>query len=55
VPRRESRPGTPGTCSADKPARGKTRLARTAVETEIATICKPRRVSDLLTTTLTGD
>jgi transposase len=40
---------------ADKLARGKTRRPRTAVETEIATICKPRWVADVLTTTLTGD
>jgi transposase len=40
---------------ADKLARGKTRRARTAVEAEIATICKPRWVAEVLTTTLTGD
>jgi transposase len=40
---------------ADKLARGKTRRARTAVEAEIATICKPRWVTEVLTTTLTGD
>jgi transposase len=40
---------------ADKLARGKTRRARTAVETEIATICKPRWVAEVLSTTLTGE
>jgi transposase len=40
---------------ADKLARSKTRRPRTAVETEIATICKPRWVTEVLTTTLTGD
>jgi transposase len=40
---------------ADKLARGKTRRARTAVEAEIATICKPRWVAEVLTTTLTGE
>jgi transposase len=40
---------------ADKLARGKTRRPRTAVEAEIATICKPRWVADVLTTTLTGN
>jgi transposase len=39
---------------ADKLARGKTRRPRTAVEAEITTICKPRWVADVLTTTLTG-
>jgi transposase len=39
---------------ADKLARGKTRRPRTAVENEIATICKPRWVADVLTATLTG-
>jgi transposase len=43
------------TVLADKLARGKTRRDRTAVEAEIATICKPRWVTDVLTTTLTGD
>ncbi len=36
-------------------ARGKTRRGRDAVEAEIATICKPRWVNQVLTTTLTGD
>jgi len=36
-------------------ARGKTRRDRPAVEAEIAAICRPRWVSDVLTTTLTGD
>jgi transposase len=40
---------------ADKLARGKTRRPRTAVEAQIATICKPRWVTEVLTTTLTGD
>jgi transposase len=40
---------------ADKLARGKTRRPRTAVEAEIATICKPRWVAEVLTTTLTGE
>jgi transposase len=40
---------------ADKLARGKTRRSRTAVEAEIATICKPRWVTDVLTVTLTGE
>jgi transposase len=40
---------------ADKLARGKTRRPRTAVEAEIAAICKPRWVADVLTTTLTGE
>jgi transposase len=40
---------------AQKLARGKTRRARDAVETEIATICKPRWVNEVVTTTLTGD
>jgi transposase len=35
-------------------ARGKTRRSRTAVEAEIATICKARWVGDVLTVTLTG-
>jgi transposase len=39
---------------ADKLARGKTRRSRTAVEADIAAICKPRWVTDVLTTTLTG-
>jgi transposase len=40
---------------ADKLARGKTRRPRTAVEAEITTICKPRWVAEVLTTTLTGE
>jgi transposase len=40
---------------ADKLARGKTRRPRPAVEAEIATICKPRWVAEILTTTLTGE
>jgi transposase len=40
---------------ADKLARGKTRRPRTAVDAEIATICKPRWVSDVITTSLTGE
>ena len=40
---------------ADKLARGKTRRPRTAVEAEISTICKPRWLAEVLTTTLTGD
>jgi transposase len=36
-------------------ARGKTRRDRVAVENEIAAICRPRWVSDVITTTLTGD
>lgn len=40
---------------ADKLARGKTRRPRTGVEAEIATICKPRWVAEVLTTTLTGE
>jgi transposase len=39
----------------DKLARGRTRRPRTAVEAEIATICKPRWVADVVTVTLTGD
>jgi transposase len=40
---------------ADKLARGRTRRARTTVQAEIDTICKPRWVTEVLTTTLTGD
>ena len=40
---------------ADRLARGKTRRARTAVEAEIATICKGRWVGEVLTVTLTGE
>jgi len=40
---------------ADKLARGKTRRPRTAVQAEIAAICKPRWVGEVLTTTLTGE
>ncbi len=36
-------------------ARGRTRRDRAAVEAEIATICKPRWVSEILTVTLTGE
>ena len=36
-------------------ARGRTRRDRAAVEAEIATICKPRWVADIITITLTGD
>jgi transposase len=36
-------------------ARGKTRRDRAAVENEIAAICRPRWVSDVITSTLTGD
>jgi transposase len=36
-------------------ARGKTRRARTAVEADIAAIVKPRWVSEVITTTLTGE
>jgi transposase len=39
---------------ADKLARGGTRRPRAAVEAEIAAICKPRWVSEVITTTLTG-
>jgi transposase len=39
---------------ADKLARGKTHRPRTAVEAEIAAICKPRWVTEVLTVTLTG-
>ena len=38
-----------------KLARGKTRRQRQAVEAEIAAICKPRWVGQIITTTLTGD
>ena len=40
---------------ADKLARGTTRRPRPAVQAEIATICKPRWVAEILTTTLTGE
>ncbi len=40
---------------ADKLARGKTRRPHTAVQAEIDTICKPRWVSDVITTSLTGE
>ncbi|HEX3779003.1 MAG TPA: IS1634 family transposase [Pseudonocardiaceae bacterium] len=36
-------------------ARGKTRRDRAAVEAEIATICRPRWVNEVITTTLTGE
>jgi transposase len=39
---------------AERLARGNTRRPRTAVEADIATICKPRWVADVITTTLTG-
>jgi transposase len=35
--------------------RGKTRRARDAVQADIAAICRPRWVNDVITTTLTGD
>jgi transposase len=40
---------------ADKLARGRTRRPRTAVEADIAAICKPRWVGEVIATTLTGD
>jgi transposase len=40
---------------ADKLARGTARRPHDAVQAEIATICQPRWVADVLTTTLTGD
>jgi len=39
---------------AERLARGNTRRARDAVEADIASICKPRWVADVITTTLTG-
>jgi transposase len=39
---------------ADRLARGKTRKPRDAVQAEIAAICKPRWVNEVITTTLTG-
>jgi transposase len=39
---------------AERLARGNTRRPRTAVEADIATICKPRWVGEVITTTLTG-
>jgi transposase len=39
---------------AERLARGNTRRPRTAVEAKIATICKPRWVGEVITTTLTG-
>ena len=36
-------------------ARGRTRRPRDKVEAQIATICKPRWVADIITVTLTGD
>ncbi len=39
---------------ADRLARGKTRKSREAVQAEIAAICKPRWVNEVITTTLTG-
>ena len=38
-----------------KPARGKTRRDRAAVEAEIAVILRPRWVSEVITTTLSGE
>ncbi|HET8680622.1 MAG TPA: IS1634 family transposase [Micromonosporaceae bacterium] len=40
---------------AERLARGRTRRPRTKVEAEIATICKPRWVTEVITVTLTGD
>jgi transposase len=40
---------------AQRLARGNTRRPRAAVEAEIATICKPRWVSEVITVTLTGN
>jgi transposase len=40
---------------ADRPARGNTRRDRAAVEADIAAICKPRWVAQVMTVTLTGD
>lgn len=40
---------------ADKLARGRTRRPRTAVEADIATICNPRWVAEVMTVTLTGE
>ena len=40
---------------AAKLARGRTRRSRTAVQTEIAAILKPRWVSEVITVTLTGE
>src|SRR5258706_3857366 len=39
---------------ADRLARGKTRKPHDAVQAEIAAICKPRWVNEVITTTLTG-
>jgi transposase len=39
---------------AERLARGNTRRPRTAVEADIAAICKPRWVGEVVTTTLTG-
>ncbi len=39
---------------SERLARGHTRRPRAAVEAEIATICKPRWVGEVITTTLTG-
>jgi transposase len=39
---------------AERLARGNTRRAREVVEADIAAICKPRWVADVITTTLTG-
>ena len=43
------------TALAERLARGNTRRPRTAVQAEIATICKPRWVGEVMTVTLTGD
>jgi transposase len=40
---------------AHRLARGKTRRDRAAVQADITTICKPRWVAEVMTTTLTGD
>jgi transposase len=40
---------------ADRLARGKTRRGRDAVAADIATICRPRWVGEVITTALTGD
>jgi transposase len=40
---------------AERLARGRTRRPREAVEADIAAICRPRWVGEVITTTLTGD
>jgi transposase len=40
---------------ADRLARGKTRRGRDAVAADIATICRPRWVGEVITTAMTGD